>query len=145
MVVVSPTLPEPVQVVVDGATRVARAVDSVVAIALVGSCARGTAGPGSDVDLVVLSDAPEALLEHQGWHRLLDPRPALVRSDDFGALQERRLLLSSGIVVEVGVGRTSWAATDPVDPGTHRVVREGFLIIHDPDGLLTRLVAAVAG
>ena len=50
----------------------------------------------------------------------------------------------SGLEVEVGIAAPSWAATDPVDPGTRRVVEEGMRIIYDPEELLTRLVGALA-
>jgi hypothetical protein len=36
----------------------------------------------------------------------------------------------------------AWAATDPVDPGTRRVVRDGMSILYDPGGLLERLAEA---
>lgn len=35
-----------------------------------------------------------------------------------------------------------WAATGPVDPGTRSVVRDGFRVLHDSEGLLARLVEA---
>lgn len=38
--------------------------------------------------------------------------------------------------------RGARAATDPVDPGTRRVVGDGLRILHDPDGLLARLLEA---
>lgn len=34
------------------------------------------------------------------------------------------------------------AATTPVDPGTGRVVRDGFVVLHDPTGVLGALVTA---
>ena len=61
-----------------------------------------------------------------------------------GPLTERRLLLKGGLEVEVGIAEPSWAATDPVDPGTRRVVTDGLRILHDPDRRLAPL-AVVAG
>jgi hypothetical protein len=40
---------------------------SVHAIALVGSCARGTPGPDSDVDLVILCAEPDDLCRRGDW------------------------------------------------------------------------------
>jgi hypothetical protein len=59
-----------------------------------------------------------------------------------GPLTERRLQLEGGLEVEVGLTEPAWAATDPVDPGTRRVVTDGMRILHDPDGRLAALAAA---
>ena len=117
----------------------ARERDDVRAVALVGSWARGTAQVGSDVDLVLLTAAPDAVAD--GWLAGLAGAET-VRTGDWGAIAERRARLPSGLEVEVGIGDPSWAATDPVDPGTRRVVTDGLRIVHDPDGLLARLVEA---
>ena len=114
----------------------------VTAVALVGSWARGEEGPGSDVDLVVLTEDPLAYTEGDDWIEPLAPGASLVRTGDWGAVVERRLRLPSGLEVEVGVGRSSWAATAPVDAGTLRVVRDGLRSVHDPRGLLARLLGA---
>jgi len=120
----------------------ATARDDVVAIALVGSWARDAAGPWSDLDLVVLVEDPTAYTESDDWIDELAPGAKLVRTGDWVAIVERRLLLPSGLEVEVGFGRPSWAATEPVDPGTRHVVRDGLRAVHDPRRLLAMLVAA---
>jgi len=113
------------------------------AIGLAGSYARRAARTDSDVDLVVLAEDPRQLLEDDEWHRRFGD-VELVRSEEFGVVVERRLRLPSGLEIEVGIAPTSWAATDPVDAGTHRVVREGFRILVDRDRLLARLVQSVS-
>ncbi len=113
-----------------------------MAVALVGSWARGEALAGSDVDLVLLTHEPAAYLEDDGWIEQLAPGARLVRAASWGAIDERRLLLPSGVEVEVGLGRPSWADTDPVDPGTRRVVRDGLRPVFDPAGMLTALADA---
>jgi hypothetical protein len=114
----------------------------IVAIALVGSWARGTERPDSDVDLVVLTDDPSAYTERDDWVETLAPGAELVRTGDWQAIVERRIRLPSGLEVEVGVGRPAWAATSPVDPGTRRVVRDGMNALYDPRDLLAALRAA---
>lgn len=69
----------------------------------------------------------------------------LVRAEDWGPLTERRVVLRSGLEVEFGFVSPSWASVDPVDPGTARVVGDGWSPLVDPDGTLARLGAAVAG
>lgn len=51
-------------------------------------------------------------------------------------------MLPSGLEVEAGIAPPSWAAMDEMDPGTHRVVRDGLIPLYDPDGLLPTLSAA---
>ncbi len=51
--------------------------------------------------------------------------------------------MPSGLEIEFGIGSPTWAATDPLDPGTKRVIRDGLHILYDPDGLLTAVQAAV--
>ncbi len=40
---------------------------------------------------------------------------------------------------------TAWAGTEPVDPGTRRVVTDGVRVLHDPEQLLADLVRACSG
>ena len=114
----------------------------IAAVALVGSWARGAQGPGSDVDLVVLTSDPSAYTEREDWILGLAPGAELARTEDWVAIVERRLRLPTGLEVEVGIGEPSWAAASPVDPGTLRVVRDGLRVLYDRDGLLAGLLAA---
>ena len=127
--------------VLERATAWARRRPDIRGLALVGSWARGSAGSDSDVDLVVLTTGPDRYLADDDWPaelgavRVLGTRP-------WGPLTERRLLLEDGLEVEVGLTGPAWATTDPVDPGTRRVVGDGMRILHDPDGRLAALATA---
>ena len=123
--------------------RLAFEVPEIVAVGLVGSWARTEARADSDVDLIVLTTAPSALLNAEGWHSRVHPDATLIRSNDFGAIHERRLLLPNGLEVEVGIGTPSWADTRPVDAGTRVVVVDGMRPVYDPVGLLDALLGAV--
>jgi uncharacterized protein len=114
------------------------------AVGLAGSWARGTAGPGSDVDLVVLADQPDAYAGTAWAVEALGAGATDVGTRCWGPLLERRFLLPGGLVVDCGLAPPSWAAV-PVDPGTARVVADGLVVLHDPYDLLARLVRAVAG
>ncbi len=114
------------------------------AVGLAGSWARGTAGPDSDVDLVVLADRPDAYAGTAWAAEALGAGAIDVRSRHWGPLLERRFLLPGGLVVDCGLAPPTWAAA-PADPGTARVVADGFVVLHDPHDLLARLVRAVAG
>jgi uncharacterized protein len=92
------------------------------------------------VDLVLLTTATTTYLDGTHLVRALGAVHC-VREQNWGAIEELRLRLPSGLEVEVGVGQPSWAATDPVDDGTRRVVLDGAVALHDPDELVSRLVS----
>lgn len=106
---------------------------------VVGSWARGTARMDSDVDIVVLTGNVHYSVPGV-WTGLLGGE--MVRSAEWGPLREIRLRRPSGLVVEIGVAPVSWADTDPVDVGTHRVIDDGHRVVHDPAGVLARLSVA---
>lgn len=81
------------------------------AVALVGSWSRGEPRMDSDVDLVVLTAAPARLLSRSDWTGVFGAVEAVGRRRDFGAIQERRLRLPTGLEIEVGIGSVTWAAT----------------------------------
>jgi uncharacterized protein len=95
----------------------------------------------SDIDLVLLTSDPAAYVETSDWIQGF-VQGELVATRDWGAITERRIRVPTGLEIEVGVGTSDWAMTDPVDPGTRRVVREGFRMLYDPQGLLAALAAA---
>ena len=113
----------------------------VVALALVGSWVHHDARMDSDVDLILLTDAKQDHLRDEGWIAELGGL-RIVRTARWGPLTERRFVLPSGLEVEVGIASPTWAATDPVDGGTRRVVEDGMRIIYDPGEFLSRLAIA---
>ena len=66
----------------------------------------------------------------------------IVKTQRWGPMTERRFVLPSGLEVEAGIVPTTWAWADPLDTGTRNVVRDGFRVLYDPEGLLGRLVEA---
>jgi hypothetical protein len=114
------------------------------AVAMAGSWARGEARPDSDVDLVLVVDDPAGLGAGDAVAAALPAEAVDVVTREWGPLLERRFRLPSGLEIDLGLAPVSWAAV-PVDRGTARVVGDGFVVLHDPSGLLTRLLGAVAG
>ncbi|MFR9778708.1 nucleotidyltransferase domain-containing protein [Micromonospora sp. MS34] len=108
-------------------------------VVVVGSWARDAARMDSDVDVVVVADNP-GYAEPDVWTGLLGGE--VIRLAEWGPLREVRLRCPSGFEVELGVAPVSWAAIDPVDPGTRRVISDGHQVVHDPAGLLAALSAA---
>ena len=110
------------------------------AMALVGSWAYGIPRNDSDVDVVLLTDAPESYVDREDWLPEVGG-VRLVRTLDWGGVTERRFEVQSGLEVELGVGTPGWASVDPLDAGTRRVASDGMRVLHDPDGLLASLIA----
>jgi predicted nucleotidyltransferase len=115
----------------------------VLAAAMVGSWARGDAWMDSDVDLVLLTDDAAGYINSDAWTQELGA-VSIIRTQRWGPLTERRILLRSGLEVEVGVVAPAWASTAPVDAGTAQVVAGGLVPLHDPHHLLEKLADAVA-
>lgn len=106
-----------------------------------GSHARGAARQDSDVDLMLVTRTPGLYVEDTAWVESF----GTVRTtgvEDWGAVTSVRAHYAEGREVEFGVTSPSWAATDPVDPGTAAVVRHGFRVLVDPTGLLQALLEA---
>lgn len=93
---------------------------------------------------MVLVEQPERLLDSDGWYSTFAEGTTLIRQGDFGAVQERRLRLPDGLVVEVGVASLSWTSTTPLDPGTRRVALDGLLALLDPEQRLAHLLGVVS-
>jgi uncharacterized protein len=112
-------------------------------VALVGSWARDEQRPDSDLDVVVLTDDPDRYIADAPWaDEFRDAE--LIATRDWGGLTEQRLRFPSGLELELelGVAPVEWASTEPLDPGTRQVVRDGMRVLHDPDQLLAKLAAA---
>jgi len=124
-----------VEALLDHLRRWAETRNDVRALALVGSHARGEARPDSDVDVVVLSTDPAALLESTDWIGVFGNVRSVAR-EDWGRLQSLRAIYADGMEVEFGIAPTDWANVSP-DPGTASVLRAGCRILLDRDDLLS--------
>ena len=113
-----------------------------LAVAVVGSHARGAARADSDVDLVLLVANPERYFVSADWIKHFGEICSF-RDEDWGRLRSRRVYYASGLEVEFGFSDAAWASTDPVDPGTKTVVTGGLLCVYDPQNILRLLAAAV--
>lgn len=122
-------------------TAWARAQTDIVGAAVVGSWARAVARMDSDIDLVVVTLEKDRYVETDDWvTEAVGRHGDIVRTEEWGPLTERRVRLPSGLDVEFGVVAPSWAATDPLDPGTARVVLDGCIPLVDKEGLFERLL-----
>jgi len=129
---------------IDSISAWARKREDLRAVALVGSWARGSPRMDSDVDVVLLTDDTTQYTDGEQWTHEFGALAIVVSTQDWGVLTERRFALPSGLEVDVGVVGPSWACTAPLDEGTVKVVSDGLVALHDPDGLLAAVVNAVA-
>lgn len=114
-----------------------------LAVAIVGSHARGTATPESDLDVMLLTSDVAPYLDETSWaSRFGDVGTAV--EEDWGAVTSLRVHYGDGVEVEFGFTTATWAGL-PVDDGTRRVVADGMQVLWDPHGLLGRLQQAVVG
>lgn len=128
--------------VVEAVTQWARRQSDATALALVGSHAYDRPRMGSDVDLVLLTPDPDRHARGLAWVTSFDPRARLIRDRTWGPLRERRVRLRSGLQVELGIVSPDWASL-PLDRGTARVLRDGCRVLHDPEGILRKALAAL--
>jgi hypothetical protein len=85
---------------------------------------------------------PAKYVGDTGWTSAFGS-PRTTETEHWGRVTSVRVRYEDGLELELGVTSPEWASTDPVDPGTARVVRDGFRILYDPTGLLARLEAIV--
>ncbi|MDX2156868.1 MAG: hypothetical protein SFW09_10205 [Hyphomicrobiaceae bacterium] len=102
----------------------------------------------ADLDLVLIVDDPDRFRTESAWMGEIDwPAAGLGLGHwsecDYGRVCSRHLKFEDGAAVEVSFVAPSWAAIDPVDPATRRVAGNGMRVVHDPDGLLGKLVAVL--
>ena len=111
----------------------------ILAIAIVGSHARGVARPDSDVDVIAIVDEPELYLKSPAWvERFGGVRR--ISKEDWGLVQSIRVHYAGGTEVEFGITVREWAGIDPLDPGTEKVVSNGMRLLYDPHALLEPLL-----
>ena len=114
----------------------------VAAVGIVGSYARGSQRPDSDVDVVLIANDPGDLLGETSW---VDRFGTLKSSapEDYGLVQSLRCFYRDGGEIEFGVAGREWCEP-PIDIRTADVMRDGMLIVYDPDRLLHRAMEWVA-
>ena len=98
--------------------------------------------PDSDLDLMLITTLPEKYLETTDWITCFGTIRE-VKSEDWGMVQTLRVFYRDGPEIEFNITTKEWVKTDPVDDGTKQVVRDGLVIVYDPQDLLKKLREAV--
>jgi hypothetical protein len=103
--------------------------DDLLAVALVGSQARGEAKTDSDIDILLLFDNPEIYLENYKWISLFGGVTSS-SIENWGKVVSIRVFYFNGLEVEFGLTDGSWGA-DPNDAGDKQVINDGIIILHE--------------
>ncbi|MDY7041032.1 MAG: nucleotidyltransferase domain-containing protein [Chloroflexota bacterium] len=119
-------------------TQWASAQPDIIALALVGSYARGKATESSDIDLVILTSNPGRYLDEPGWIKCFG-QVEKQQVEDWGMVTSLRVWYADGREVEFGLTTPAWAA-HPIDEGTRRVVADGIKVLFERAGCLTSLI-----
>ena len=105
-------------------------------LALVGSYARNTPKPTSDVDLVLVVNEPNRYLQDIDWISAFGEieRHQIER---YGLVTSVRVWYRDGLEVEFGLAGPEWAAI-PLDEGTRQVIEDGMRVLFERGGILSR-------
>ena len=117
----------------------------IMAVALVGSYARGTARADSDIDLMFLTYKPSCFRQNTSWMEEINLGAKIDKWKDanYGEVWSRHVYLEDETEIEFSFGLPLWASVNPVDSGTFNVVNDGCRILYDSKGLLKKLLAQI--
>ena len=132
-----------IQPFIDQVIQWASEQSAILAVALVGSYARGAGTPESDVDLVLLTAQPEYYIHNTDWTGRFGAIER-IQVENYGRVTSVRVWYQNDLEVEFGLALPDWAAL-PLDAGTQRVMLDGIKILFERQPLLTRALAALQG
>jgi predicted nucleotidyltransferase len=110
----------------DGVTKWASQRETILAVALVGSQARGTASACSDVDLIILTQDARPFLADTAWLEEFG-HPVRQESEQHGNLLVLRVWYQHGLEVEFGFADEAW----PADAGGQAAMADGIRVLMD--------------
>lgn len=99
---------------------------------VVGSYGQGQPRDDSDIDIMILSPSPCALLDLHDWLNVFG-YPESIKRETWGIVESLRVLYRGDVEVEFTVGAEDWASL-PLDSGTREVLKGGALILYDNRG-----------
>lgn len=116
--------------------------ETIRAVILVGSHARGCAHADSDIDLVLIVDEPKRFFENFEWANAFGKVTSLT-VEDWGLVRSLRVEFEEGLETEFGFTSQEWCQSEQIADGTGRVIADGAKIIYDPNDIAKRLLQAV--
>ncbi len=110
-------------------------IDSVI---IVGSYARGANKEDSDIDVVIITPNKAEMVAEQDFVKYfgeIDKK----QTEYYGACTSIRVWYKNGPEVEFGIVEPTWIK-QPLDSGTHRVLRNGYKVVSDKNRYFENLV-----
>ena len=108
----------------------------ILAVALVGSYARGEARTDSDLDLVIISSCAEQYTADLSWTATFG-EVNHQELEDYTRLTSARVWYADGLEVEYDITDEGWADL-PLDEGTRQVISDGMVVLFEQGDLLSR-------
>lgn len=115
----------------------AEAHDSIESVIVVGSYARGTNRPTSDLDIVIITPNKTDLVQQPSFAEEFGDTERS-QMEYYGANTTIRVWYKDGKEVEFGIVEPSWLAI-PLDEGTFRVLNDGYKVIFDRNNRFSEL------
>ena len=111
--------------------------ENIRCMVLVGSQARGTARPDSDVDLVVMANDPQVFIRDHTFAGRFG-RIDKMETEDWGRVTSVRVFYKDGLEVEFGFTDPSWCSV-PLDAGTLRTLTDGYRVMADKENYFAQI------
>ncbi len=106
-------------------------------VIIVGSYARGTNTPSSDLDLCILTPDKPKMVGCPDFIQIFGPF-SRKQTEYYGACTSIRVWYDSGLEVEFGLVEPSWASL-PLEAGTKQVLADGYRVLVDKKGYFKNL------
>lgn len=112
--------------------------ESIQAVALVGSYARGKEKKDSDIDLMIIVKDPQMYIADEKWIYLFG-EVEKIQNEVWTQVKTKRVFYKDGLEIEFNFDKDTWVKSRPIDSGTKRVVNDGMQILIDKEGMLEEL------
>lgn len=109
---------------------------AIKAAIVVGSFANGTAGPDSDLDLILIATEPKRFLTDREWIHQFG-KVITCELEDYDLVQSLRVFYENKAEVEFGITSLGWI-DDNQFKSTGEILSGGYCVIYDPNTLIDR-------
>lgn len=114
---------------IDTFKKFATSTAAIECVIVVGSHARGTSKPTSDLDLCIITTNKRQMIENPDFVEAFG-KVVKIQKEYYGACTSIRVWYESGLEVEFGIVEPSWI-DKPLDSGTFKVLNDGYKVIVD--------------
>lgn len=118
---------------IDNFTSWAKNEENIQGVGLVGSHAKGTAKPDSDIDLMIIVKDKDCYIKNSDWMNNFG-KVEKVKDENWGNVKTKRVFYTNGLEVEYNFDTKTWA--NLLNEGTKRVVTDGMKILVDKEHIL---------